>query len=38
VLEGYGVEPDIEVSLDTKHQNEYDTQLERAIDYIRTGS
>lgn len=38
VLEGYGVEPDIEVALDAKHQNEYDTQLERAIDYIRTGN
>ena len=38
VLEGYGVEPDIEVSLDTEHLNEYDTQLERALDYIRTGN
>lgn len=38
VLEGYGVEPDIEVSLDAKHLNEYDTQLERALDYIRTGN
>jgi C-terminal processing protease CtpA/Prc len=38
VLEGYGVEPDIEVSLDAKHLDEYDTQLERALDYIRTGN
>ena len=38
VLEGYGVEPDIEVSLDAKNLDKYDTQLERALDYIRTGN
>jgi C-terminal processing protease CtpA/Prc len=38
VLEGYGVEPDIEVSLDAKNLDKCDTQLERALDYIRTGN
>jgi C-terminal processing protease CtpA/Prc len=39
-LEGVGIEPDIEVDLDTKlfNANTSDTQLERALQYIRTGN
>lgn len=38
-LEGYGNEPDIEVDLDTQlfYAGKGDTQLERALEYIRTG-
>lgn len=39
-LEGYGVEPDIEVDFDmNEYQNTgFDTQLDRALKYIRTGN
>ena len=39
-LEGVGIDPDIEVDLDTKlfNANTKDTQLERALQYIRTGN
>ena len=39
-LEGYGVEPDIEVDFDhTEYVNTgHDTQLDRALKYIRTGN
>lgn len=38
-LEGYGVEPDIEVDFDKNEyvNTGYDTQLDRALQYIRTG-
>ena len=40
MLDGYGVEPDIEVDFDKdEYKNTgYDTQLNRALQYIRTGN
>jgi C-terminal processing protease CtpA/Prc len=40
MLDGYGVEPDIEVDFDsTRYANTgYDSQLDRALQYIRTGN
>ncbi len=39
VLEGIGVKPDIEVPLDVeKYRQGVDTQLERALQYIKTGN
>jgi C-terminal processing protease CtpA/Prc len=38
-LEGVGIEPDIPVDLDEdQHNLGHDTQLERALQYIRTGN
>lgn len=40
VVEGYGIEPDIEVALDAETFNAVgtDNQLDRALQYIRTGN
>jgi len=40
VVEGYGIEPDIEVALDAETFNKVgtDNQLDRALQYIRTGN
>ena len=40
ILEGIGITPDIEVTLDTAKYllNGQDTQLERALEYIKTGN
>ena len=40
MLDGYGVEPDIEVDFDSNEylKTGYDSQLDRALQYIRTGN
>ena len=40
IVEGYGIEPDIEVALDAETFNTVgtDSQLDRALQYIRTGN
>lgn len=40
IVEGYGIEPDIEVALDAETFNKVgtDNQLDRALQYIRTGN